>query len=44
MYYLFLNYNSYLENKERQISNEEKLKAAVETLPVYIASKILEKK
>jgi len=42
MYYLFLNYNSYLEDKEQQISNGEKLKAAVETLPVYIASKIKE--
>ena len=40
MYYLFLNYNYYLENKEQQKENIEKLKLAVSKLPTYISTKI----
>lgn len=41
IYYLFLNYNYNLDNKERQVLNKEKLAAAVKTLPAYLASKIV---
>lgn len=40
IYYLFLNYNYNLENKERQAENKVKLKKAVSTLPEYLATKI----
>ncbi len=40
MYYLYLNYNYYLDNKELQKKNIEKLKSAVNTLPNYIRSRI----
>jgi hypothetical protein len=40
MYYLYLNYNYYIDNKELQKKNIEKLQSAVNTLPVYLASKI----
>ena len=40
MYYLYLNYNYYVENKELQKKNIEKLQSAVNTLPAYLASKI----
>ncbi|WP_375558747.1 hypothetical protein ACE193_13475 [Bernardetia sp. OM2101] len=43
-YYLFRHYNSNLGDKERQNTNEEKLKTAVEKLPNYITSKIKEDK
>ena len=39
-YYLFLNYNYNLENKERQAENKIKLKTAINTLPEYLATKI----
>lgn len=42
MYYLFLNYNHNLENKEKQTVNKEKLIAAVNKLPEYLATKIVE--
>lgn len=40
MYYLFVNYNHYLEDKTRQAENNTRLKAAVVKMPEYIASKI----
>ncbi|WP_207514399.1 hypothetical protein [Longitalea luteola] len=40
LYYLFLNYNYNLENKERQVENKVKLQKAVNTLPDYLAKKI----
>jgi hypothetical protein len=40
MYYLYLNYNYYVDDKELQKKNIEKLQSAVNTLPVYLASKI----
>jgi len=40
MYYLYLDYNYYLDNKELQKKNIEKLHSAVNTLPAYLASKI----
>jgi hypothetical protein len=40
MYYLFLNYNYNLANKERQAENNIKLKTAISTLPEYLATKI----
>jgi hypothetical protein len=39
-YYLFLNYNYNMENKERQAENKVKLKKAVNALPKYLATKI----
>lgn len=42
MYYLFLNYNHNLENEEKQTVNKEKLTAAVNKLPEYLATKIVE--
>lgn len=40
MYYLFVNYNHYLEDKTRQAENNTRLKTAVAKMPEYIASKI----
>jgi hypothetical protein len=40
IYYLFMNYNHNVENKERQSANKEKLKTAVSALPGYLAKKI----
>jgi len=40
IYYLFLNYNYNLENKERQVENKQKLKTAINTLPGYLATKV----
>jgi len=40
MYYLYLDYNYYLDNKELQKKNIEKLQLAANTLPAYLASKI----
>lgn len=40
MYYLFVNYNHYLEDKTRKTENETRLKTAVAKMPEYIASKI----
>lgn len=40
MYYLFLNYNYYLECEKMQESRKAKLSAAVKTLPEYLSSKI----
>ncbi|HEY0261567.1 MAG TPA: hypothetical protein VGB95_00970, partial [Chitinophagales bacterium] len=39
IYYLFLNYNYHLEDKEKQSVNKDKLKTAVKTLPEYLATK-----
>ena len=44
IYYLFRHYNSNLEDKKRQSTNEEKLKKVVANLPSYISSKIVEDK
>lgn len=44
IYYLFTHYNFNLEDKERQSTNEEKLKKAVTNLPSYISSRIVEGK
>jgi hypothetical protein len=44
IYYLFLNYNYYIEDKEKQKENQAKLIAAVQTLPAYLSTKIMEKK
>jgi hypothetical protein len=44
IYYLFLNYNYYLEDKKKQTISKEKLIAAVKTLPEYLATKITVKK
>jgi len=41
MYYLFLNYNHYVENEDERKQNIEKLKLAVNTLPGYISQKIV---
>lgn len=40
MYYLYLNYNYYLKDKGMQKKNIETLQSAVNTLPIYLASKI----
>jgi len=40
IYYLFLNYNHYLESKNHQKANREKLITAVKTMPEYLATKI----
>ena len=40
MYYLYMNYNYYVDDKEMQKKNIEKLQSAVNTLPPYLASKI----
>jgi len=40
IYYLFLNYNYNLDDKQRQTVNKEKLMTAVKTLPEYLAFKI----
>lgn len=40
IYYLFLNYNYYLEDKGNQTANQSKLAEAVNTLPAYLATKI----
>ncbi len=40
MYYLFLNYNSYLENGVEKKENIEKLKNSVAKMPDYISNKI----
>lgn len=40
MYYLFLNYNHYQEDKAKQAEAGEKLMAAAKTLPEYLSSKI----
>lgn len=39
-YYLFLNYNHHIDNKSIKELNKVKLKAAVNTLPEYVKSKI----
>ena len=41
MYYLFLNYNHYLENEDERKQNIEELKLAINTLPGYISQKIV---
>ncbi|UOX33689.1 hypothetical protein LXD69_16850 [Flavobacterium sediminilitoris] len=42
MYYLFLNYNHNLENEEKQTVNKKKLIEAVNKLPEYLVTKIVE--
>lgn len=37
MYYLFRNYNSFIEEKKKQKENTKKIKKAVKTLPTYLA-------
>ena len=44
MYYLFLNYNQYLTDKNQQQKNAERLTEAVKTLPAYMATRIEAKK
>jgi hypothetical protein len=39
-YFIFINYNSYLEKKEDQKSNIEKIKRSIEKMPSYIKEKI----
>ena len=40
MYFLFSNYNYYVKDFERRVSNTEKLRQAIVTLPSYISEKI----
>ncbi|MFZ4796210.1 MAG: hypothetical protein ACOYMA_01865 [Bacteroidia bacterium] len=40
IYYLFLNYNNYISDEQKQIENSKKLQNAVSQLPRYLASKI----
>jgi len=40
MYYLFLNYNHNIEDKEKQAENNQKLLVAVKALPTYLATKM----
>lgn len=42
-YYLFINYNYYLENKKEQKLNEKELETVLTTFPSYISSKLLDK-
>jgi len=44
IYYLFLNYNYNLENKEMQVANNEKLKEAIKMLPEYLLTKMVAEK
>jgi hypothetical protein len=44
IYYLFLNYNYNLDDKQKQTLNKEKLMKAVKTLPKYLATKITTEK
>lgn len=44
IYYLFQHYNNNLENGKRQTENKQKLLAAVETLPSYLAIKAKQEK
>jgi hypothetical protein len=44
IYYLFLNYNYNLDDKQKQAVNKEKLMKAVKTLPKYLATKITTEK
>ncbi|MCL9807643.1 hypothetical protein NAT51_19125 [Flavobacterium amniphilum] len=39
-YYLFLNFNSYLDNEKEQKENTALLEKAVQTMPVYLSEKI----
>ncbi|HOY07853.1 MAG TPA: hypothetical protein PLO67_20725 [Saprospiraceae bacterium] len=41
MYYLYLNFNHYQEDKVQQAATRERLMAAVKTLPLYLSEKIL---
>lgn len=43
MYYLFLNYNYNLENKQQQAKNAQKLTEAIKSMPIYLASQITAK-
>jgi hypothetical protein len=40
MYWLFFNYNHYMKDRQRQESNKDALKDAVNTLPEYLARRI----
>ena len=44
IYYLFLNYNYNLDDKQKQTVNKEKLMTALKTLPEYLATKITTEK
>ncbi|MEO1513355.1 MAG: hypothetical protein AAFV95_00025 [Bacteroidota bacterium] len=41
-YFLFYNYNSYLDDENRQAQNLEKLKVALQDLPSHLSTKILQ--
>jgi hypothetical protein len=40
VYYLFLNYNYYLPDKQVQALNQTNLKARLQLLPTYLAEKL----
>lgn len=41
IYYLFLNYNNNIDDKEKQTENHDKLLIAVRCLPIYLSTKII---
>jgi hypothetical protein len=41
IYYLFLNYNHSLNNKDNKLANFRKLNAAIKTLPDYLATRLI---